>query len=322
MNIDLYQRLYEQGLVSAETLEKAEEKHKNPLFSVHWELKTLLYLGVMLLSTGLGILIYKNIDTIGHQFILLLLALISIGCFGYCIKHKNPFSREKVESPNSFFDYILLLGCLTMVSFLGYIQFQFQLFGTHYGLATLIPTLILFYTAYQFDHIGILGMAVTSMALWMGISVSPKSFLDDSFSGSAITYTYLGFGLILLAAGYLSARYNFKKHFKFNYHHFGLNAAFLALLAGFFGISGGYSSLIWAAGIFALAALLFFDALKDKSFYFLLLIITYSYIAFSTLVLSIIFTDAAEGIIFIYFILSAAGLIVLLKKLNAKIKQG
>lgn len=320
MNIDLYQRLYEQGLISAETLEKAEQKHKNPFFSVHWELKTLLYLGVMLLSTGLGILIYKNIDTIGHQFILLFLALISAGSFAYCIQHKKPFSREKVESPNSFFDYILLLGCLTMVSFLGYIQFQFQIFGTHYGLATLIPTLILFYTAYQFDHIGILGMAVTSMALWMGISVSPKSFLDDSFSGSAITYTYLAFGLILLAAGYLSARYNFKKHFKFNYHHFGLNASFIALLAGFFGISGSNSSLIWAAGIFALATLLFFDALKDKSFYFLLLIITYSYIAFSTLVLSIIFKSEELGI-FIYFILSAAGLIVLLKKLNTKIKK-
>lgn len=321
MNIDLYKRLHEEGLISAETLEKANQKHKNPLFSVHWELKTLLYLGVMLLSTGLGILVYKNIDTIGHQFILLFLAVISAGCFAYCIKHKKPFSREKVESPNSFFDYILLLGCLTLLSFLGYMQFQFHVFGDHYGLTTLIPTIILFYVAYEFDHLGVLGMAITSMALWMGVSLNPRSFLADNlFADSSVIYTYLAFGLILLIAGHLSAHYKFKKHFKFNYHHFGLNISFIALFAGFMEISGNYS-FVWLVAVFTLAIILYFDAMKDRSFYFLLLIMIYSYVALSFLVLSMIFKGNDFTGIFIYFILSAGGFIVLLKKLNTKLKE-
>jgi len=43
-------------------------------FSLHWELKTLLYLGVLLLNLGLGYLIYDNIDNIGHNAVMVAIA--------------------------------------------------------------------------------------------------------------------------------------------------------------------------------------------------------------------------------------------------------
>ena len=67
---DLYDELHAEGLISDASLEMIRQKQD--LFSVHWEVKTLLYLGVLLLTSGLGLLIYKNIDTIGHQAVLLI----------------------------------------------------------------------------------------------------------------------------------------------------------------------------------------------------------------------------------------------------------
>jgi len=327
MDADFYKKLYEEGLINQDTLEKAHHRQQNPLFSVHWELKTLLYLGVMLLSTGLGILIYKNIDSIGHQVILLFIALICGGSFAYCIKHKKPFSRERVKSPNSFFDYILLLGCLSLVSFLAYLQFQYEVFGMNYGMATLIPMLILFYIAYEFDHMGILAMAITNLGVYLGVTVNPYSILAGDFLTKDVIYTYLFLGIFLVAAGYFSREYNFKKHFKFNYTHFGLNLVFLALLTAYFvdygdDVMPGYNS-IWLLGVFIAGYFLYIDALRDKSFYLLLLIILYVYIAFSALVLKMLFITESGIIILapMYFIGSAAGLIIVLSRLNKKLKD-
>ena len=131
-------------------MEKTNSQSSSNLFSLYWEVKTILYLGTLLLSSGLAILIYKNIDTIGHQIILLFIAAICAGSFFYCFKNKLPFNTSKVFPPNSFFDYVLLMGCFTLVTFIGYLQFQYNVFGDRYGLATFIPMLVLFFTAYFF----------------------------------------------------------------------------------------------------------------------------------------------------------------------------
>ena len=324
MNFDLYKKLHEEGLISDISLEKVKERHDHPLFSVHWELKTLLYLGVMLLSSGLGILIYKNIDTIGHQVILLMIALLSASCFFYCFKRKKPFDKEKVKSPDSFFDYILLLGCLSFVSFLGYLQFQYTVFGDHYGLATLIPMLVLFYVAYQFDHQGILGLAITNMAIYMGVAATPKALLTaGTYDDPSLITVYLLLAIILLSVAFLSERYNFKKHFKFNYLHFGVHIGFISLLSGYFFHYDQPSCLLWLLGVFVLAFLLYMDAVKNKSFYFLLLTVLYSYFTISSLVIrGLDSMRDNDNIIFgfLYFTLSSIGLVIFLIRLNKKIK--
>lgn len=325
MNIDLYKKLHTEGLISTQTLEKVVEKDKNPLFSLHWELKTLLYLGVTLLSTGLGILIYKNIDTIGHQFILLFIAAICTGSFFYCVKNRKPFSREKVKSPSSFYDYILLLGCLSLLSFLGYLQFQYHVFGDNYGLATFIPMLVLFYVAYEFDHIGVLSMGITNLAIWLGATITPFAMLSNGLYGSnPLIIPYLFLGLLLLAAAYLSERYNFKKHFKFTYQNFGVNISFIALFTGYFSFYEHPLSFLWLITVLLLAFILYRDALKNKSFYFLLLVILYAYTAISTLVVRVLFNIDSEAAFvtgLLYFIGSAIGLIIVLIQLNKKIKE-
>jgi hypothetical protein len=320
-----YDTLHEEGLLSEESLQKINQHKKAPLFSVHWELKTLLYAGILMLTAGLGILVYENIDTIGHQFVLAFIALISIGSFAYCFKLKQPFDRKKVQSPNPIFNYTLLLGCISFVTFTGYLQYQYQAFGTNYGMATFVPMVVLFFVAYYFDHLGILSMAIANLALWMGVSVTPRELLTKyDFDNETIIYTYLILGVLLLVLGYASQKLDFKGHFKFSYHNYGVHVTFIILLAGYFHFYDSAAATLWMLGVFALAGFMYYDSYRNKSFYFLLLVILYSYFAISSLVArGLMHANGADGIylMLLYFITSGAGLLILLMNLNKKIKS-
>ena len=65
----------------------AADERRRP-FSLHYELRALLYLGITLLAGGLGVLVYQNIDTIGHEIIIAAVALLMAACFGYAARHR------------------------------------------------------------------------------------------------------------------------------------------------------------------------------------------------------------------------------------------
>ncbi|RFZ90447.1 DUF2157 domain-containing protein [Mucilaginibacter conchicola] len=326
MKQNIYTKLHAEGLLSDESFQKLKTRHEAPLFSVHWELNTILYLGVILLTGGLGTLIYKNIDTIGHQAVLAIIALICIGCFYYCFKHKKPFSKEKVASPNTGYDYILLLGSISLVTFIGYLQYQYGVFGNSYGLATFVPMALLFYIAYDFDHLGILSMAIVNLGIWMGVSVTPKTLLMmGTYNTPKLINTYLVLGAILLMAAYLSKQLKIKKHFKFSYQNYGTHIAFVALLSGFFHYFEHSLSLVYVAVVFALAGYMYRESFKERSFYFVMISILYGYIALCGLAVELV-ADAKlddEGVLYFLlmaFIGSAIGLIILLININRKLK--
>jgi len=68
-------------LLPAEAEPTAAYERRRP-FSLFAELRTALYLGVTLLSTGLGLLMYENLDTLGHQVVVAIIAVLTAGCFG------------------------------------------------------------------------------------------------------------------------------------------------------------------------------------------------------------------------------------------------
>jgi hypothetical protein len=216
------------------------------------------------------------------------------------------------------------LAVISFVTFVGYLQFEYKVFGANFGLATFIPMLVLFFVAYYFDHLGILNMAIANLAIWMGVSVTPKQLLINSdFNSETIIYTYLLLGILLLIGAYLTLRFQFKKHFKFSYQHYGVHVAFISLLAGYIFYYSSAFAMLWMAGLFVLAWFIYKDAYKNRSFYFLLLVILYSYIAISSLVVRVLILMQNEGalyLIMLYFIASAIGLIFLLINANKKIK--
>ena len=158
----------------------------------------------------------------------------------------------------------------------------------------------------------------------MGVSVTPKQLLlNYDFDSKTIIFTYLLLGVLLLTGAYATQYFNFKKHFKFSYQHYGVHAAYIAMLAGYFHYYESPVAAAWMSGIAMLSFFLYSDAFKNKSFYFLLLMMLYSYIALSSLVIRIfspVRGNGAVSLIFMYFIASAIGLVMLLFHFNKKIK--
>lgn len=324
MNMSTFEALHKDGKISDASMQKINAGKGVGLFSIYMELKTILYLGVLALSSGLAILVYKNIDTIGHQVILLFIALICTASFFYCYRKKLPYAASQVPAPNSFFDYILLLGCLTFITFVGYLQFQYNVFGNRYGLATFIPMMVLFFAAYYFDHLGVLAMAITLLASWAGIAVTPLSVLkENDFDNETIILTAFLLSLVLIAAGYVSKFRKIKAHFEFTYSNFGANLLFISVLAAMFHFDNIY--LLFLLVLAAAGYFFYTKALRERSFYFLLIVSLFVYTGLSYCITRLLFNDnidiGAVYVICLYFILSAAGLIVFLIKMNKKIKS-
>ncbi len=325
MDLRVFEKLHREDLLSDASFERIKMATTGRLFSVHWELKVLLYLGVSLLSTGLGILIYKNIDTIGHQAILAFIAAVSAGCFYYCYKHKLPFSWNKIPSAGVLSDYLLLLACLTFVSFIAYLQYQYSVFGPHPRIAGFIPLVVLFFCAYYFDHLGVLSLAITNLAAWMGIVVTPLRLLkENDFNSVTIIYTAIALGVLLIAAGELSAPWKRKPHFSFTYLNFGMHVLFIGLLSAMFEFRHTY--LLWFLLLGAVAYYCYQMACRQHSFYFILVFTVYSYIALAYIVFNLVISamhgtdEGSLSLLLVYYIGSAFGLIRFLIYQNKKIK--
>src|SRR5688572_22514944 len=309
MDVTVFEKLNEDGVISDLSFQKIKAQCGKQLFSLHWELKTILYSGILLLTSGIGVLVYKNIETIGHQAVLLFIGLTSAVSFFYCYKKKPGFSFEKVESPDSFFDYILLLGCLTFITFVGYLQFQFNVFGERYELAIFIPMVVLFFNAYYFDHLGVLSLAITNLAAWAGITVTPLEILKaNDFNSESIIITGILLGVLLILAGIITQKRKIKPHFAFTYTNFGAHLLFISCLAAMFRFDWLY--LLWFIILIAICYFFYIKAVREKSFYFLLILTLYAYIGISYVIMKLIFDTTDLGITgaylaFIYFIASA-----------------
>ena len=303
--------LHKEEIISTEQLNAIAAFEKSKPMSVHWELKTILYLGILLLTSGIGILIYLNIDTIGHQTILALILLSCGGCFYYAYKNRLPYSNEPVTFPSPLFDYIILLGTMLFAIFIGYVQYQYSPFGNHYGFATLLPTVVFFVSAYLFDHKGILSLAITGVAAWAGVTVTPLQLAkDNDFSSLTIIFTAIILGVSLVAFARLSYARNIKKHFDFTYNNFAANILFVGTLAALFSLDLKFLSFIF------LALICFYYiryAIAKQSFLFLLLSVIYGYIGLTYCFFNLLIHTANEISLmfgFLYVAASCAGVIL------------
>ena len=281
------EELYLDGVISQQQNSDIESYERNRPFSIHWELKVILYLGVLLFTSGISLLVYKNIDAIGHQFLLGFIALVCGGCFYYIFKNRPPYSSGLVKSELPFFDYIVLLACLLLGIFIGYIQYQYRIFGVNHGVAVIIPTLVYFFCAYIFDNRAILNLGISGLATWVGITVKPlEIFNKNDFSDSSILISSIALGMLLLLFSKVAYKWNFKKHFSFSYNNFAAHLLLIATLNALFEHPLKFLSVPFLGLI---VYYYFTYAVSNQSFYFLLLSMVYGYIGFTYLFIRSLF---------------------------------
>ncbi len=317
MNQSILDELYQNKFISKEQKAHIEENASKKNFSLFWELRTFLYLGVTLLSTGVGIAIYKNFEYIGHGALISLIAILCAASFYYAFSHRLPYSNEKTANPSPFSDYSLLLSCLLFLSLEGYLQYQYTVFGQSYRLAVFIPSVIFFIIAYYFDHLGVLSLALTGLTAWVGISVNPLDMTNPFSKIETVTVVSVFYGIALTTAAALLNYKNIKKHFTFTIYNFAATVLFIYSLAGVF--REDYRVFYFFALIGA-AVFFIYYARKEQSLYFLLISVVYPYIGityiFFKFILSGIKNDAVLWYGFLYFIVSCV--MVILFFLNYK----
>ncbi|MCB2409054.1 DUF2157 domain-containing protein [Hymenobacter lucidus] len=308
-------------LISAEQDAAIATYEREKPFSLYYELRTFLSLGVTLLSTGLGLLIYQNIDSIGHGAIVTVIALLSAAGFGYAYTRRQPFSWLENPKASTSADYALLLACLTFLTLVGYLQYQYNFFGTRYGLLVVVPTVVFFLCAYRFDHRGVLSMAITGLAAWVGVSIAPLSaFTSNDYALPHLDWVAIVLGVALAAVGLASEYYDRKKHFGYTYLLLGSNLALIAATSAMFRSSyseaGFMPPVLAALLIVVLSAGLYWYALRTHSYVFLLLGALYGYMAVTYLFFQLSDDRDWDVLGFIYFPLSTVGVVILL--LNVK----
>jgi hypothetical protein len=172
--------------------------------------------------------------------------------------------------------------------------------------------------------LGILSLAITNLAAWAGIAITPLSILKSgNFADDHLIYTGILLAAILLLIARLTRQRRLKPHFETTYTNFGIHLFFIATLAGLFTHDGTYGWWFLGLAIFAVYACA--EAFAKRSFYFILVIVLYFYIALSAVIVRLLSTmSGSTDPIFLgllYFILSAFGTAMLLVRLNRQLKS-
>src|SRR5262249_53009623 len=84
--------------------------------AVRAEIRALLYLGVLLLTSGVGIFVVEHHADIGRWVIAASIAIAWAACLAWVVRSAPTFSWGEVASPRVAFDYVLLLGLLLFAS--------------------------------------------------------------------------------------------------------------------------------------------------------------------------------------------------------------
>lgn len=275
--------------------------YSRELFSIHWELRLLLYAGILILTTGLGLLIAKHFASIGHLALLAAISLSCAGCFTYCLRRGGGFTAAQVKAPDAAYDYILLLGCLLLGSLQGYLELRYQLLAQDWSWWLLGSGLLYLLSAHYFDNRLALSLALSTLGAWLGVKMT--LFSGGMWEG-ALRSNALGYGALVVAAGATQARLKWKEHFLPVHLHLGLNLLFAALVSGVGSRSHG---LPYLAGLLLIAAGSALYAQRSRSFAFLLYAILYGYLGVTIFILNRGHWEI-EGIL-LYFLITAAALV-------------
>ena len=227
------QKLHQMEFLNDKDLKKISNYQKKGIFSLRSELLIMIYFSILLFTSGIGVIVYNNIDSIGHSAILSGNFILMLVCFYFSFKKAKGYSNDEVIFENPLYDYLVLTGSLLACIFFGYINFQYQIFDESYAYVSLISAILCFAVAYYFDNRIVLSMAITSLATFIGISLTPKSlFQNEVYSNLELTYSGLILGILLLVWMEYSLKNKIKAHFHFVYATFALHLLGICILSG------------------------------------------------------------------------------------------
>lgn len=231
LNNETLEYLYRFRYITLEQKEQIARLHTNQVFSLHYELRWIIWTGTTLLLSGLSVFAYKTIYTIGQQVLILLLLLLS-STFVLLGRTKRPVVFPFI-SPESFSRSCILLGCLLFAIALGYWQYAFAPFESSWELVGLISGSLFLLMAYRFAHNGVLALALVCLGLSLALAVTPLHLILKGYLPRtdliSVGYAY---GALVLTVGAFTNYLQLRKEFTHAYVHTAAHFLFVTTLAG------------------------------------------------------------------------------------------
>jgi predicted membrane protein DUF2157 len=212
---DAIPRLVEAGMLPPDEAPRLLRVARGELLSVHWELRALLYVGVLLITGGVGLLVKENLDRIGPVAIAAGIGLAAAAALGWVIRVAPPFSWQEVPSPNLALDYVLLLGVLLAAADLAYVEVKFTPLGADWSWHLLIVAVFAALAAFRFDSRAVFSLALSTFAAWRGVSAA-RFGTDLWWKGAedAVRWNAIACGALFVVLGFSLKRTGRKAHFE------------------------------------------------------------------------------------------------------------
>jgi hypothetical protein len=288
---NIYKVLFQRKLISDDQYQFLEAIQTKRIVSLYYELRLMLYLGILLFTGGVGYFAYQNMGEIGHVVSMALIGVSIVVGFHFISTHALPYSNSEVSVNQVYFDYILILVSLLIISLFAYVQVYFGLVELMINWTSYVSAGILFFMAYRYDNKALLSMGITAMAAALGISITPVDWVKGEWSATSDLYTVtLFFGIMLLIAEQLLYRAGIKRHFRFTFQNFGLILYFMGAVSAMFDSETGY---LYAGLIMASAGFLSWYTWQKRGFLFFLYSNLAGYIAITYLLFKLI--DLIQG---------------------------
>jgi hypothetical protein len=240
---------------------------RRELVSLRFEIRALLYAGVLLLTGGVGALVAQHQRDIGPLAIALGVGLAAVACLGWVARRAAPFSWDPVSSPGVAFDYVLLLGLLLAAATLAYVEAQFTVLGPRWPAHLLLVAALDLLAAYRWDSRTALGLALTSLAAWRGLVVGLVPTALGPGVATDLRASAIALGVLYLAAAVASVRLERKPHFETVFAPAGLVLLLGGLLAGALGDPRAWT--LWLLATLIVAGVVMAVAVRlGRSLYF------------------------------------------------------
>src|SRR5687768_8082322 len=97
------------GAISDREASRLVALERREIFSIHPELRLLLYASVAMITGGVGVYLTRNLDRIGPATIVVVLFVAAAACYGSVILRTRRRRGKDEETHTLFDDYLLIL---------------------------------------------------------------------------------------------------------------------------------------------------------------------------------------------------------------------
>ena len=218
--------LHAEGTIDDATASRALALDRGEVFSLHPELRATMYAGVLLLMSGVGIILARNLDRIGPLAIVLAIALAAVAFAVPAVRAKLAGRPLTVAA-----DYLLLLAALLVSADLAYAERQLTLLGPLWSWHLLLLAIFHAAVAYAFASPLVLAASLAALAGWFGVGGTLGDVFLVSDSTPALGARALACAAVITAWRYADRRARPHTSFSDVFDHFAANLAFWGTIA-------------------------------------------------------------------------------------------